>query len=56
MIGNVTNFLSEEEGDVGFTCLDINVVPFELFDAFCNELVVVNEWPQVSVKIMGRGS
>ena len=50
MVRDITDLLAEEEGDVGGALLDINGISFELFDAFGNELVVVNKRPKVSTR------
>jgi hypothetical protein len=41
----VTYFLSEEYGNGGCGCFDVNAVAFEFFDAFGYEFVVVDERP-----------
>jgi hypothetical protein len=48
VVGNVANFLSEEERDGGHGVLDIDAVSFELLDTFGYELVIMYKGPQVS--------
>lgn len=45
VVRDVADFLAEEEGDGGGGGLDVDAVSFELFDAFGDKLVVVNEGP-----------
>ncbi len=50
MVGNVANFLSEEERDGGHGVLNVDAVSFELLDAFGDELVIMYKRPQISNK------
>ncbi len=48
MVGDVANFLSEEERDGGHGVLNVDAVSFELLDAFSDELVIMYKRPQIS--------
>jgi hypothetical protein len=48
MVGDRADLLSKKDGYGRNRSLDIDTVSLELLDAFCKELVVVDQWPQIS--------
>ena len=49
MVGNGTDFLSQKDRNWRDRELNIDSISLQLLDALGKELVVVNQWPQVSV-------